>query len=93
MLRWLGCCRLLLEQARLSQSMGLDLHAGLFPDSFPVGPHQHANLPHYHSYPGPQATPQVCLFKSQFSKNVVSKNERQCCEHSVRSRFDSSSLS
>jgi len=49
-----------LEQARLSQNMGLDMQSGLFPDSFHMAPHQHATLPHYHSYPGPQPTMQVC---------------------------------
>ncbi len=53
-------CSLLLEQARLSQSMGLGMQNGLFPDSFHMGGHSQANLPHYHSYPGPQSTLQVC---------------------------------
>jgi len=65
---------MLLEQARLSQHQdmrvprtmaggnnnnNLDLQHALFPDSFHMAPHQHAALPHYHSYPGPQPTLQV----------------------------------
>jgi hypothetical protein len=67
---------MLLEQARLSQDMrlpsmmaggnnnnnsNLEMQHGLFPDSFHMDPHQHAALPHFHSYPGPQPTLQVFL--------------------------------